>query len=158
MIRDALPSDAEGVARVNVASWQRAYPGLIEQSFLDSLEVGARTESWNRILRQTRGRVLVAEDDGGIHGFCAIGPSTDEDWGEVYALYVDPHRWGEGVGRDLLAAGEQALIDDGHWQLWFGPIYLGLLTELGRKRVELTPNRPYAAQTNPESRPSARQV
>jgi GNAT superfamily N-acetyltransferase len=40
--------------------------------------------------------------------------------GEVYAIYVDPHRWGEGIGRDLLAAGEQALIDDGHWQalLW----------------------------------------
>jgi GNAT superfamily N-acetyltransferase len=62
----------------------------------------------------------VAEDDSGIYGFCAVGPSTDEDWGEVYAIYVDPHRWGEGVGRDLLAAGEQALIDDGHWQalLW----------------------------------------
>ena len=120
MIRDALPSDAAGVARVNVASWQRAYPGLIEQTFLDSLDVGGRTESWNRILRQTRGRVLVAEDDSGIYGFCAVGPSTDEDWGEVYAIYVDPHRWGEGVGRDLLAAGEQALIDDGHWQalLW----------------------------------------
>jgi GNAT superfamily N-acetyltransferase len=108
------------VARVHVASWQRAYPGLINQAFLDSMDVASRTESWRRILRQTRGRVLVAEDDGVIDGFCAVGPSTEEDWGEVYAIYLDPDRWGQGVGRALLAAGERALLDDGQWQalLW----------------------------------------
>ena len=120
VIRDALPSDAPGVARVNVASWRQAYPGLIDQAFLDSLEVAGRTDSWNRILRQTRGRVLVAEHDGVIDGFCAVGPSTDDDWGEVYAIYLDPEGWGKGLGRDLLAAGERALFDAGHWQalLW----------------------------------------
>lgn len=108
------------MARVHVASWQRAYPGLINQAFLDSMDVASRTESWRRILRQTRGRVLVAEDDGVIDGFCAVGPSTEEDWGEVYAIYLDPDRWGQGVGRALLAAGERALLDDGQWQalLW----------------------------------------
>ena len=35
-------------------------------------------------------------------------------------------------------------IEDDRWQLWFGPIYLGLLTKLGRGRHSLTPNRPYA--------------
>jgi GNAT superfamily N-acetyltransferase len=115
-----VPSDAPGVARVHVASWRRAYPGLINQAFLDSMDVESRTESWNRILRQTRGRVLVAEDDGVVGGFCAVGPSTEENWGEVYAIYLDPDRWGQGVGRALLAAGERALLDDGQWQalLW----------------------------------------
>ena len=82
VIRDALPSDAAGVARVNVASWRQAYPGLIDQAFLDSLDVEGRTETWNRILRQTRGRVLVVEDDGVVGGFCAVGPSIDEDRSE----------------------------------------------------------------------------
>lgn len=120
VIRDALPSDAAGVARVNVASWRQAYPGLIDQAFLDSLDVEGRTEIWNRILRQTRGRVLVVEDDGVVVGFCAVGPSIEEDWGEVYAIYLDPEFWGKGVGRDLLAAGERALSDDGYWHalLW----------------------------------------
>lgn len=120
MIRNAEPADAPGVARVHVASWQMAYPGLIDQAFLDSLEVASRTEIWSRILRQTRGRVMVAESEGVIEGFCAVGPSTDEDWGEVYAIYLAPDHWGEGLGRDLLAAGEQALVDDGHWRalLW----------------------------------------
>jgi len=108
------------VARVLEANWQRAYAGLIDQAFLDSMDVESRTESWSRILRQTRGRVLVAEDDGVIAGFCAVGPSIEEDWGEVYAIYLDPDRWGQGVGRALLAAGERALLDDGQWQalLW----------------------------------------
>jgi len=120
MIRTAEPADAIGVARVHVASWQTAYPGLIDQGFLDALDVESRTESWNRILRQTRGRVLVSEQDGVIVGFCAVGPATDDDWGEVYAIYLDPDQWGRGLGRDLLAESEQALIDDGYWRglLW----------------------------------------
>ena len=34
-------------------------------------------------------------------------------------------------------------VDDGLWQVWFGPIYLGLATELGRGKVDFKPNRPY---------------
>lgn len=120
MIRNAEPGDAEGVARVHIASWQMAYRGLIDQAFLDSMDIESRVESWNRILRQHRGRVLVGEEGGVIVGFCVVGPATDDDWGEVYSIYADPDHWGEGLGRDLLAAGERALVDDGHQRalLW----------------------------------------
>jgi GNAT superfamily N-acetyltransferase len=120
LIREAGPGDAGGLARVHVASWQAAYPGLIDQAFLDSLDIQGRTNSWDRILHQTRGRVLLADDGGLIVGFCAVGPSIDDDWGEVFAIYLDPARWGKGVGRDLLAAGEEALAAAGHWRalLW----------------------------------------
>lgn len=40
-------------------------------------------------------------------------------------------------------------IDDGLWQVWFGPIYLGLLTELGRNKSKFTPNIPYENQREP---------
>jgi ribosomal protein S18 acetylase RimI-like enzyme len=113
MIRDARPEDAPGLAVVHVASWQEAYRGLIDQAFLDSMDVEIRTETWNGILRQHRGRVLVAESDGGIAGFCAVGQSTNPGWGEIYAIYLDPRHWGRGLGGDLLAAGEQALSDEG---------------------------------------------
>ncbi len=113
MIRDARLQDAADMARVHVTSWQTTYQGLIDQSFLDSLTTENRTESWNRILRQTRGRVLVAEANGVIAGFCTVGPSTDPDWGEVYSLYLAPEHWGVGMGRDLLAAGERALVKAG---------------------------------------------
>lgn len=120
IIREAEPGDAGGMARVQVASWQAAYPGLIDQGFLDSLDVEGRTQSWARILHQPRGRVLLAESRGVVIGFCAVGPALDEDWGEVFALYLDPTRWGKGVGRDMLAAGERGLAGAGYRQalLW----------------------------------------
>lgn len=96
-----------------MASWQAAYPGLIDQAFLDALEVDSRAKSWDRILRQSRGKVLVAEEEGIVVGFCALGPAIEDSWGEVFAIYVDPARWGEGMGRDLLAAGERALAEAG---------------------------------------------
>ena len=61
LIREADVEDAEGLARVNVISWQAAYRGLIDQAFLDSLDLQGRTQSWGRILHQSRGKVLVAE-------------------------------------------------------------------------------------------------
>lgn len=114
MIREAELDDARAVAQVNVDSWQAAYPGLLDQSFLDSMDVDGRTLSWQRILHQSRGKVLVADAEGLIVGFCATGPSIDDDWGEVFAIYVDPRHWGHGVGRDLLTAGEQALLGAGY--------------------------------------------
>ncbi len=114
LIREAEPGDAGGMARVHVASWQAAYPGLIDQEFLDSLDIEDRTQSWARILRQPRGTVLLAEAEGVVIGFCAIGPAIDQGWGEVFAIYLDPARWGKGVGRDLLAAGEGALAEWGY--------------------------------------------
>jgi GNAT superfamily N-acetyltransferase len=113
LIREAQIEDARGVAQVNVASWQAAYPGLIDQTFLDSLDVDGRTESWQRILHQRRGRVLVAEEEGSVIGFCAVGPAIDDDWGEVFAIYVDPRHWGHGVGRGLLVAAEHSLAEAG---------------------------------------------
>jgi hypothetical protein len=33
-------------------------------------------------------------------------------------------------------------IDDGLWHLWFGPIFLGRLQELGRKKYNLEKSNP----------------
>ena len=120
VIRDARLDDAAELARVHVTSWQAAYRGLIDSDFLDSLDVADRTANWSRILRQTRGRALVAESDGEIVGFCVVGPSIDLDWGEVYSIYLAPEHWGRGHGRELLTAAERALADSGHHQamLW----------------------------------------
>jgi GNAT superfamily N-acetyltransferase len=120
MIRDALAGDVEDLARVHVTSWQKAYVGLIDQAFLDALSVETRAERWRALLEQGRGRVLVVEWEGSVVGFCSLGPAGHGDWGEVYAIYLAPDRWGEGLGRDLLAASESALWSDGHHEalLW----------------------------------------
>ena len=80
--------------------------------YLDSLTVDDRADQWTRVLTgdlDPPRAVFVSEDeDGRVVGFVAVGgemDAADATRGEVYALNVDPDRWGRGVGRALLAAG-----------------------------------------------------
>jgi GNAT superfamily N-acetyltransferase len=110
VIRRATPADAEEIARVHLASMQVAYA---EHELLANRTFEERYEIWANALAQDR-HVLVAEEDGQIVGFAAIGPARDEGaTGEIYAIYAHPSAWGKGFGRSLIAAAEEALRDAG---------------------------------------------
>ena len=118
MIRQATAADARAVALVHLETWRVAYAHAFPREALDDMSaerVEARTEM------HRRAPPLVAEQEGEIVGFVSVGsgldPATD---GELYAIYVHPDHWGEGHGRDLIAAGEQRLRELGHEQavLW----------------------------------------
>ena len=111
-VRTARPSDAAAMGALVVRAWQRAYRGLMPDEYLDGLTVDDRTDLWTQVLTgepDPPRAVFVAEDDDGrVVGFVAVGGEmdvADAPRGEVYALNVDPGRWGRGVGRTLLAAG-----------------------------------------------------
>ncbi|MDO4606693.1 MAG: GNAT family N-acetyltransferase [Bowdeniella nasicola] len=106
-VRPMTLADAHDVARVHVASWQQAYPGIMPQHVLDSLSVQDRTAALHRRLRTgSPMRYLVGEVDGKIAGFATVGPCRDEDSStddaELVALYVDPPYLRRGVGTALL--------------------------------------------------------
>jgi ribosomal protein S18 acetylase RimI-like enzyme len=64
---------------------------------------------------------LLAESGDVVVGFVSVGASRDADAdGELFAIYVDPDYWGRGVGRKLMAAGEERLRELGHVEaiLW----------------------------------------
>ena len=50
--------------------------------------------------------LIVAESSSTVLGFCSYGDSRDRDTsdgtGEIYAIYVAPEHWSNGVGRALL--------------------------------------------------------
>lgn len=101
-LRVARGSDAHGIARVHVLSWQRAYRGIMPDSVLDGLSIDARRELWEQKVESSSALVLVAEERGSVIGFSACeldgeGPSA---W-RLVALYLDPERWGGGAGRAL---------------------------------------------------------
>lgn len=105
-VRPAVPEDAAGIARVHTETWRVAYDGLIPADYLDQLDEEARTQQWTQILETRAGLpVQVAESSGTVIGFISIGAARDvpEDpkVSEVYALYLAPEHWGQGVGRRL---------------------------------------------------------
>ncbi|EMD25469.1 GNAT family N-acetyltransferase [Amycolatopsis azurea] len=117
-IRTAVVEDAWPIAEVNVRSWQSAYQGLLPELYLRDLSVEGRAARWQRILADpaNRGDVLVLVEDGSLLGFTAV----DRERGELRAIYLEPARWGTGLGRLLLDTAVAALRDSGHREatLW----------------------------------------
>jgi ribosomal protein S18 acetylase RimI-like enzyme len=127
-VRAAREADAEGLARVQVASWRSAFAGLVPDSVLAELAsdeaLGQFTQRWLAAIDApptSRHRVHVAIEKPGepeILGFAAAGPATDEDlWpgtdGELYELHVLPAASAEGHDERLLNAVADTFAEDG---------------------------------------------
>jgi ribosomal protein S18 acetylase RimI-like enzyme len=113
-VRPGTPEDAAAIARVQDRGWRVAYAHVFPPEALAALAIDAGR--WRaRLTAPPHGwATFVADGDGGVAGFVAVGPSRDDDAvGEVYAIYVDPDRWGDGVGRALLERGVEALTTRG---------------------------------------------
>lgn len=126
-VRAARAADAEGLARVQVASWQASFAGLVPDAVIAELcgdvAVGQFAERWRDAISSppsSKHRVHVAVEQPGdpkILGFAASGPATDEDlWpgtdGELYELHVTPAVAGDGHEQRLLNAVADTLAED----------------------------------------------
>ena len=93
-----------------IASWRSTYAGLIEQAFLDSMEVTDHAERWLPIItRQAHSTGVYVLDDprAGVVGFASGGRERDLDptyRGELYSLYLLDSHHGRGHGAALVAA------------------------------------------------------
>lgn len=114
LVRPAEPDDALAVARVHVRSWQAAYRTLLPDDYLDQLRPEDRAQHYDfASLDPLKPRTIVAIEEGLIYGFATTAPSRDPDLpdhGELYALYVDPERWGRGIGAALVSAARANLF------------------------------------------------
>lgn len=115
-VRAATVEDASAIAAVHVSSWRIAYRGVFPDAAIVA-DTERRREAWRRYIEQPvkpEQRLLVATSSGEVVGFAAFGPSRDDDVGEdavgeVYATYVEPRLWRQGVGQALLAEAERLL-------------------------------------------------
>jgi ribosomal protein S18 acetylase RimI-like enzyme len=127
-VRAARASDADGLARAQVASWQAAFAELVPEAVIAELcseaAVGQFAARWREAISApptSRHRVHVAVERPGdpeILGFAASGPATNEDlWpgtdGELYELHVTPAVAGFGHDQRLLNAVADTLSEDG---------------------------------------------
>jgi ribosomal protein S18 acetylase RimI-like enzyme len=127
-VRAARAADAEGLARVQVASWRGAFAGLVPDAVIAELTsedaAGQFAKQWRDAISSpptSKHHVHVAVEKPGepeIFGFAAAGPATDEDlWpgadGELYELHVAPAVAGEGHDERLLHAVADTFAEDG---------------------------------------------
>ena len=105
-----METDGEiaGKAYVHWKSWQEAYKGLVDASYLEALTLEKCTAAAFKYPENT----LVAKVGEKVAGFCAYGEGRVEDlpgaW-EIYALYVLPEYYGTGIGMALMNAGLEKL-------------------------------------------------
>jgi GNAT superfamily N-acetyltransferase len=128
-VRAATLDDADDIVRINVHGWQRAYTGIVPADVLDAMEITGRAERYRHRMRQaTDSQHLVATDDGATVGYVGFGRyrigqqngALHRTVAEVFAIYVDPPRWGTGTGRALMDAALTRLAERGFGQvrLW----------------------------------------
>ena len=107
-VRQAVDSDARGIAHVHVDSWRSTYAGILPAEHLAALDYDRREANWQRILADRRQNVFVAEDrDARIVGFSSGGPERSDDPAypaELYAIYLLESWQGLRLGRRLVAA------------------------------------------------------
>ena len=116
VVRAVTPADVPAVTRLQVASWQAAYAGIIPAGYLAAMSAAEREQ--RHLARVTdpepRAAYLLAERDGAVVGMANVGPARDDDLdpavtGEIRAMYADPGAWSTGVGSALMRAGLERL-------------------------------------------------
>lgn len=123
-IREMTLADCDRVAEIRIQGWQSAYRGLMPQPFLDALSVAEDAERRRERFRPSDGSVvnLVAEQDGELLGWAAHGPYREDEVrtadAELYAIYVDPGRYGAGVGHALLQESVRRCTATGHDRMY----------------------------------------
>lgn len=118
-IRAAVGGDAVRLAEILAISWRAAYRGVLSDGFLDGLTPTSRLGWWQQRLARVppRWSVLVAETPDAVVGFATTGQCSDPDRaesGELFALYLDPACWGDGVGSQLLEGAEAVMRTAGY--------------------------------------------
>jgi GNAT superfamily N-acetyltransferase len=116
-VRAATMADADEIGRIQVETWREAYAPLLPPQTIAGFDVAARQQLWREgLAREPRpgSATFVALADNVTVGFATVGASASEDEaGEVYAIYVHPSSWGHGAGRSLIERSEESLRNAG---------------------------------------------
>ncbi|MFF2316207.1 GNAT family N-acetyltransferase [Arthrobacter sp. NPDC058097] len=106
-VRQAVPEDAEDLARLHLACWRETYEHLLSPGFMASQGVQGRLAMWRHLLAGPHaGRQYVAADGGRLVGFAGSLPAEDgvREQTELWGIYLLASHHGRGLGQALLDA------------------------------------------------------
>lgn len=117
-LRPADFDDAAGIARVQVDTWRAVYRKIMPPKLLDEMSDVRIAAFWATIIADNQGLsfCLVACAGETVVGFASCGPrqhASLPQQGEVYALYVRPEMHGRGIGRRLVEAAFDRMLELG---------------------------------------------
>jgi GNAT superfamily N-acetyltransferase len=102
--------------------WARLWDYSARAAFTELLPPGHAfpepdADRWFALIEDPAVSMLLAEEDGELLGFSTSGESRDDDAnasvGEIRSFFVAAGRWGQGVGRALMAAVLDSLRERG---------------------------------------------
>ena len=112
-VRRTEADDLDGIRRVAERAWRETYDGVLPDDAVETmLETHYAPEVLSEIRRSDAERLFVAADEGGVVGYAASGGSDAAVEGEI-SIYVDPDRWGSGIGERLLDRAVEDLSERG---------------------------------------------
>ncbi len=117
-IRKARPSDALGIAIVNVYTWKMRYSGLILEKIIDSriYQLEQKAQVIRKKIEKGEG-YLVALVEETIVGFCAYGACENATYaklGEIKAIYVLDGFQNKKIGKQLFKSAQALLKTQGY--------------------------------------------
>ena len=120
MIRRAKSNDALQIASLNVRGWQTAYKGLIDDDFLNSLDINEAGKGWEEKIasQNEENHYFVYEDNNQILGVIRFGKPDDtynnKYNAEIHVLYVEPDLKRKGIGTKLFNYAKRYFLKNGN--------------------------------------------
>lgn len=117
-IRPAVLSDCPAIARIQVDNYRLDYAGIFPPAYLEQFSYEEQTYDWQSLFGEESDTILLVayRQSGPLTGYTLARkdaqalPGYD---GEVVALHVPQAMRGDGIGRQLLLAAANGLIDQG---------------------------------------------
>ena len=120
-VRPATARDAKAIAEIHVATWKSAYADLMPADYLSQNTVEKRLAYWREAIEFSDPQLLVATEDDKVVGFVGFDRSRDAGSratvGEIWAIYVAPTHWAQGIGLALWDGAREGLKDEGCTQV-----------------------------------------
>jgi ribosomal protein S18 acetylase RimI-like enzyme len=109
-VREATVEDISGIQRVARRGWRETYGEFLTEAAIETiLDDWYAADELESPIMSSETVYLVAETDG-IAGYASAAPTANEE-AQLYAIYVDPDHWNDGLGTALLAGVCDRLAD-----------------------------------------------
>ena len=117
-VRPAIERDAAAIAHIQASASQAAFKALFPGEPMPEFDSLKKSQKfWREAIEYSEPQVQVAQDGKTVVGFVGYDrsrdPKTPPTTGEIWAIYVLPSHWGQGVGLALWDAAREGLIEEG---------------------------------------------